>query len=325
MKKYTTMMESVPPEITPNHLKLLDLKKAIQDKNISGVKRALESEVDVDDLSLKPHSLMLATEYYVEEIFDLILNQVKNINAIINEYGENLLFPIARQGRLNCVKKLVNKGINVDHINNKGNNIILYLSDKDSYSSIISYLGNIKKELITFENPNTGMTPIVNACYEGKEDIIKLLIKLGAKLDFQNPKVTTPLIATLGNTARGFELLLDEGADPNIPDSTGLYPIFRIINIWADKMMEVLLSYKTADSNVRNIDGDTPLLVLVKLNRYAPDLFQMLIEYGANPEIEDKNGKTVWDIAEENDRDRYLKILFHADMIRSREYHNPLK
>ena len=94
-----------------------------------------------------------------------------------------------------------------------------------------------------------------------------------------------------------FELLLKNGADPNIPDNYGWTPLMTasgVTNILSNiDTVKLLLKYG-ADINKQNIYGRTALLHAVKnLNekRSTIETVKLLLENGANPFIKNKDNE----------------------------------
>ncbi len=67
------------------------------------------------------------------------------------------------------------------------------------------------------------------------------------------------------------------------------------------------LLHKGANIEIRNQDGDTPLICAVKFNR--PAIVKMLLEYGANPELKNKEGQIAMDLAKKEENKEIIAIL----------------
>ena len=143
----------------------------------------------------------------------------------------------------------------------------------------------------TSSKANTGNTDLHNAILMKKKygevteqvekrvlKMVRVILKSGnVNINAQNNKRQTALQIAIYKKYPGvFKLLLENGADPNIPDKDGDYPIhnviweqskqssesaFFIIHSWIDPLL-----LKDADFTVKNNSGKTPLELLIERN-----------------------------------------------------------
>lgn len=122
------------------------------------------------------------------------------------------------------------------------------------------------------------------------------------------------------------EKLLENGADPNYPKlkegATNLLPLrlatgYSIVNINytqnATKIVEMLLEYG-ADPNVILRRGRTCLIDIVALNpkyynEYHYEIVRLLVEYGTDISIKDQDGFTAYDYAVKYNRTELYDLL----------------
>jgi len=122
------------------------------------------------------------------------------------------------------------------------------------------------------------------------------------------------------------EKLLENGADPNYPklgkEDTDLLPLplatgYSIVNINhtqnAVKIVEMLLEYG-ADPNVILRRGRTCLIDIVALNpkyynEYHYEIVRLLVEYGTDISIKDQDGFTAYDYAVKYNRTELYDLL----------------
>ena len=122
------------------------------------------------------------------------------------------------------------------------------------------------------------------------------------------------------------EKLLENGADPNYPklgkEDTDLLPLplatgYSIVNINhtqnAVKIVEMLLEYG-ADPNVILRRGRTCLIDVVELepkyyNEYHYEIVKLLVEYGTDISIKDQDGFTAYDYAVKYNRTELYDLL----------------
>lgn len=122
------------------------------------------------------------------------------------------------------------------------------------------------------------------------------------------------------------EKLLENGADPNYPklkkEATDLLPLplatgYSIVNLNhtqnAVKIVEMLLEYG-ADPNVILPRGRTCLIDIVALNpkyynEYHYEIVRLLVEYGTDISIKDQDGFTAYDYAVKYNRTELYDLL----------------
>ena len=168
---------------------------------------------NIDKNGLSPLYYAYINERF--ELFDLLIQNGADVN-ITNSLGQNLLYEVKAYYKsdlkktdklLKKYKFLINKGINVNFIDNNGDTPILYLAKAQ-----INYKSNFKK----FKNT----------------EIIK-------------NKLLLPII----------ELLIDNGADVNLPDKDGNTILYYFYNnlTFINKLIEYNIDLNHVNSNGENI------------------------------------------------------------------------
>ena len=177
-----------------------------------------------------------------------------------------------------------------------------------NYSTQDSHIETVKLLIKAGTNPNIavswGASHLHIAAREGHLEVMRLLIKEAGA----NPNVAhevdrrTPLrFAAENGDTDSVRLLLEAGADPNLTDDSGISPL-HMAALCASDCIKLLLA-AGADPNVTCEDRFTPL----HWASYAPyqkgtsmslpDVCHLLIAYGADISIKNKNGRTPLDIA----------------------------
>lgn len=102
--------------------------------------------------------------------------------------------------------------------------------------------------------------------------------------------------------------LIAEGTPPDIPDRRGVTPLAMAVKFDQLEGTEILLATNAVNVNARCIDGRTPLSWAAQAPN--PKLAQMLLDYGADPNIADNDGVTPISLARSKpESDYYAEVL----------------
>ena len=169
---------------------------------------------------------------------------------------------------------------------------------------------------LKYINPWYGRSAVYSMAGHWKLDGVKQCLECG--FDEIDAGVPTPLQEACSgyNGSREADeviyFLLENGADPNAdydkedPFQPGKSPLHIIVDSWSDDFNTDIIRFfleKGADPNHRACDdfccGNTPLMLAVMQSVSLP-LIKILLEYGGNPNIVNKEGKSALDYAKEN-------------------------
>uniref|UniRef100_A0A1I8G2Q1 ANK_REP_REGION domain-containing protein n=1 Tax=Macrostomum lignano TaxID=282301 RepID=A0A1I8G2Q1_9PLAT len=142
-----------------------------------------------------------------------------------NARGQNSLHIAAQKSHLSLIPLLLEAGIRVSEKDNEGNNVLHILSSKEFFC----YKAGVSADEVNKD----GRSALHFACACGSRKVINLLLK--------------------------------NGAAPNLTDSNGETPIFTAIRHRKIGAVQLLLR-KGANPNVYSVTGDTPMSVAVALN-----------------------------------------------------------
>ena len=171
------------------------------------------------------------------------------------------LFDTVKNGNINEVESLLNKGADVN------------AKDED------------------------GETPLYRASFWNLVGIAKLLIENGADVNAKDTYGFTPLYwASYKGYADIAKFLIDNGADVNAQNNYGWAPLYCALDLNQIGIAKLLIK-NGADVDAQNKEGWTPLHKAAFWEKI--DIVKVLIENGVDPSIKNNDGKTAIDLCED--------------------------
>lgn len=160
-----------------------------------------------------------------------------------------------------------------------------------------------------FNSP--GVAELAQAAADGDADRIRQLVAEGVNSDAHGDRDVTPLAwAMLNKSPKGFEALLDAGANPQEPAING-DPVILMAAMASDPAyLEILLAHHVDPGKRRGRSGRTPLIAAI-LNGNTDAQFRMLLAAGADPSQTDRMGDSALHIAATGGR--YAQVLALLD------------
>lgn len=213
------------------------------------------------------------------------------------------------EGLAPVVVQLINHGGSVDSQNKFGETALIFALANNS-PEIAGIL------LARGANPNAaskaGDSPLIHAAASGDTISLARLIQLGARVNATNNLGFSALSAAADNGRTDCaRLLLSHGAmiDQRLGKDDGRTPLYLAIQGRHIDCVRLLLE-KGADINARTTLGWTPLMAAAKRgDSVAVDL---LISRGAKLDLENEDGDTALDIADDKDFDGIVAMLKKA-------------
>ena len=187
---------------------------------------------------------------------------INEINAKIGEFGETLMHHAAKEGRVDVLAWLKERGASV----------------------------NAKGEF--------GETPMHRAAAEGQVEVMKWLEEQGAEVNVKDKGDSTPMhSAALRGRVEAMKWLKEQGVDANAKESGGRTPMhFAALNSYLDAMK--WLREQGADVNVNSQVEGTPMHMAARTLQRHVEAMQWLKEQGADVNAKDKMmGRTPMHIA----------------------------
>lgn len=145
-------------------------------------------------------------------------------------------------------------------------------------------------------NSKKDLSPVHKAIYHKQLQILELLLKYGANMNFDNDIVHTPLHFVISDPRcsdlsedyklKVVNLLLDYGADAEIRGEFGATPLIIAVQKKYVKIIRVLLHYEASTEVSDDLDK-SPLSIA--LDHSSNEIIQMLLERGAKIDIDNDN------------------------------------
>ncbi len=155
--------------------------------------------------------------------------------------------------------------------------------------------GNREAVLVAITSPDLdvnaaepdGSTPLLWATYQVDHELVRALLKAGAKANVTNSFGATPLTegAKLGDLEL-VRMLLEAGADPDSPNQDGQTALMLAASVGAPKVAELLIDRGANVNAVETFRGQTALMWAAAANQ--PDVVDVLIAHGANVKVRAK-------------------------------------
>lgn len=293
------------------------------------VRLLLKKGVDVNQIGPVGESVLsLATRKNQMEILQMLVAAKADVNRA-DRRGQTALFHAINMRSLELVQFLLKNGANPNQKDSKGVTP-LYLSVESCDAEITEAL------LKSGADPNMvsgeGNIPLLHCARNGKTPKVKLLLEHGANPDCRAEDNASPLrlavykkhadvikmllakdvdvnaVATDERTSvlhvaarQGIlvtvNLLLDKGADSNVKNKAGFFPIHDAIRT-KHRTASLAIAGVMKDVNMKVGDYENTALHMAAGKYDFPELITLLIEKGADVNIKNKEGLTALELAQ---------------------------
>jgi ankyrin repeat protein len=238
--------------------------------------------------------LLLAIGKGCLEIVRTLLEHGVNVNTRDKDEDSPLHYA-SRLGHIDIVRLLIQHGADVAdaHIQK----LLNLASSSGSVETVRLFI-----ELGANVNEPMGLeckTALHIASFKGHTDIVQLLVKHAADVSSRDWSHWTPLhLASVMGNVGSIELLLQLGADFNARAKDNSTPLHRAAYSGCPRAVELLLQ-RGAEVNACDGAHMTPLhkSLLNELDQPDVDVVRLLLENGANADVEDDEGRTPFQIA----------------------------
>lgn len=214
-----------------------------------------------------------------------------------------------------AVKAFLQGGMNPNAKGEKGETALTAAVD-NSDPKIVNLL--IEKADINMRD-EAGNSPVHLALKKDRQEIFDALLEKNADVNVpgksERGKDQTVLYAAVfKNDEALVKKLLDKGANPNLADSDGSYPLSEAVlgpNINTELVKALLV--KGANPNAQESNKATPLIYIASNSQATAqarqEVVKMLLEKGADKSIKDEKGNTALDWAKKNGHKEVVELL----------------
>ena len=225
------------------------LQWAVYDGNIAEVKRLLRAGADVSAANNYGATAMsLAAEVGDADMIAVLLEAGANADSP-NPDGQTALQAVARTGNVTAAQLLIDAGATVDARERFGGQTALMWAsarrhpemmqlliakgaDVNARSAVRDYQRHVTAEGRPKSLDSGGLTPLLYASRENCAACVDVLLQHGADIDLPDPDDVSPLLVAIMNANWDLaQQLIAAGADINQWDIYGETPLFTAINL----------------------------------------------------------------------------------------------
>ncbi|KAL9096349.1 MAG: hypothetical protein Q9165_001346 [Trypethelium subeluteriae] len=223
----------------------------------------------------------------------IILLEVNSIEKdATNRDGRTALHLAAQKDRVDVVKTLINKRVNLN-MTDKNGRTALHLAAEAGRLQVVKALCIACRIELNVQDSN-GHTALHLATLRKKVSVVKFLVGKKAEVDEQNKKQHTAFLdaAEVGNVEL-VKILQEHGADIN--QVTGKRK-WSAVHICADrghsKCLKTLLTFPDVNIDMQNSEGRTPLHEATIKSNFT--IVKLLCDKGAKVDVRDKKKRTAF-------------------------------
>lgn len=207
-------------------------------------------------------------------------NEIDNTPEVNGDKINEQFFRAAEHGNISKIKSLLESGIDINIIDNKGR------------------------------------TAVMIATYANDPETVKVLIDYGADIDIQDDMKNNPFLYA---GAEGFleilRMTIDAGANPNLLNRYGGTALIPASEHGYVGVVRELLENTDIDVNLVNNLGWTAMMEAIVLSeggKIHQETIKLLIEHGADVNIADSKGVTPLQHSKDRGFEEIEEILLHA-------------
>jgi len=270
------------------------LMKAAWREHDSTVSLLIEAGADInaEDITGSTAIMWAADQDHVE-ITRLLIHSGANLH-ISNDLGETVLMKAASRGHLEIVSLLIEAGVDLNMADDDGTTAITsaVLNDQMETVKLLFEAGaDVHYDAYEYPQDEDDDEEEGHCCYwpDATTDIVEYLSNAGVDLDMRDKNGSTALIkASRDGCEEAVRALIAAGADLNKFNIEMTTPLIVAIRSEQESIARMLLNTRLPDVHAKDEEGWTALTAA--LSGHMFDVAQILIDRGADEEIEDPSG-----------------------------------
>ncbi len=250
-------------------------------------------------------TLHAVAEAGVVDLLKLLIQKGSNVNAI-NESGSTPLTFASQNGHVEVVKTLLASGAKVDAAEKAGWTSLMFASQNGHAEVVKALLASDAKVDAAGKN---GWTSLMLASQNGHAEVVKALLASGAKVNAAEKNGSTSLmIASQNGHVEVVKTLLASSAKVDAAEKAGRTSLMRASQNGHAEVVKALLA-SGAKVNAAAKAGWTSLIIASQNGH--DEVVKVLLASGANVDAVTKAGRTALDIAYKNDRTASANEIIH--------------
>ena len=265
------------------------------DSSNETLQEILDYGADVNAVNKRGRTALLLSCFY---------RQVDSVNVLLKAGAKPTLtdkegfscLHAAIDGRCSTdtLQALIRHGAHVDATRKDGTNALLRACATGQSESVIFLLEAGANANVVTSDVNTSLHVAVDG--RCSKEALQKIIQLGVSVNsLNNYRETASLRACQSAQAEAVKLLLENGADPNIPEAEGFTSLHAAVQgCCTNATLQEIITHK-ADLNAQNLDKQTALFLACTYRQQ--DSVKILLEAGSNPNIASADGYTCLNVA----------------------------
>lgn len=237
-------------------------------------------------------SLMLAATAGYAKIVEILLNNQAELEAQSERTKDTALSLACSSGKYEVVEILLARGANKEH-RNVSDYTPLSLAASGGYVNIIKLLLTHGAEINSRTGSKLGISPLMLAAMNGHAQTVKLLLDMGSDINAQieTNRNTALTLACFQGRVDVVSLLLDRKASAEHRAKTGLTPLMEAASGGFVDVGRVLLD-KGADVNAPPVPSSRDTALTIAADKGHCKFVELLLNRGAAYDVKNKKGNS---------------------------------
>ncbi|SPN96794.1 uncharacterized protein DNG_00314 [Cephalotrichum gorgonifer] len=228
--------------------------------------------------------------YACERNNELVVKDLIQKGAGLDTHGRDGIAPLhnaAMKGHRKVVRTLIEAGADIDVLDASRHTPLLWAA----YRGHTTVVDELWKDANIKLRGHSGLTAMHLAVIGGGEEVVRLLVKLGADMDVKDHFGRTPLHhATKNGNETMVRILIEFGVDKDTMDNKGQTPLHYAARDGLKAMVGLLIELGADKEAQKRYKSRTPLYYVIENGH--EDVVRLLIELGVNKEAKGYHGWT---------------------------------